>query len=82
MKNNSGVIETDKFILMPSLIEEIKSFLINHLGNTLIEIINIESYIAECKVKSSGGEATVFISLPVKYFDKKKKEIQEKGVTK
>ena len=45
MKNNSGVIETDKFILMPSSIEEIKSFLISHLGNTLIEIISIESYI-------------------------------------
>jgi len=36
------IIETDKFILMPSLIGEIKLFLINHLGNTLIMIIKIE----------------------------------------
>jgi len=71
MKNNDGVIKTDRFTLMPSLIAEVKSFLNTHLGNSLIEIINMEHYQVDCKVKTAEGERMVLISLPARYFDNK-----------
>jgi len=74
MQDNDGVIKTDKFTLKPSSIDEVKSFLNTHLGNSLIKIINIEHYQAECKVKTAEGERIVHISLPARYFDNKQKD--------
>jgi len=59
-------IETKKFIISPSSMSEIEMFLNIHLGKSLINIINIEDYSCECKVKTSQGEKVVSISLPAK----------------
>lgn len=69
MQDDDGVTKTDKFTLMPSSIAEIKSFLNTHLGDSFIEIINIENYQCECNVKTKDGERVFTISLPAKYFN-------------
>ena len=68
MQDNDGVIKTDKVTLMPSSITEIKSFLNTHLGDSFIEIINIEHYQCECNVKTAEGERVAPISLSARYF--------------
>lgn len=67
MQDNDGIITTDKFTLIPSSIIEIKSFLNTHLGDSLIEVINIEHCQCECKVKTEDRERIVSISLPTQY---------------
>lgn len=75
IQNNNGVIETDKFIIKPSSKKEIKSFLNTHLGNSFIEIINIEHYQYECNVKTADGDRIVLISLPASIVHKTIKEL-------
>ena len=75
MKDNDGVIKTDKFTLMPGSIIEIKSFLNTHLGDSFIEIINIEHYQCECNVKTADGDRIVLISLPASIVHKTIKEL-------
>ncbi len=67
MLNYNGVIQADKFTLTPSSMEDIRTFLNAHLGASFIEIMNIEHYQCECKVKTADGESKLLISLPAKY---------------
>jgi hypothetical protein len=76
MQDNDGVIKTDKFTLIPSSIVEIKSFLNAHLGDSFIEIINIEHYQCECNVKTADGDRIVLISLPASIMHKTIKELR------
>ena len=64
IQSTNGIIETDKFTIKPSSKKEINSFLKSHLGKSLIEIVNIDYYSAECNVKSEIGNKIVNISLP------------------
>ena len=67
MQNSDGIIKTDKFTFMPSSQEQINSFLNAHLGDSLIEIIDIKYYQCDCKVRTADGDKVVKISLPAKY---------------
>jgi len=64
IQSTNGIIETDKFTIKPSSKKEIDSFLKLHLGKSLIEIVNIDYYSAECNVRSESGNKIVEISLP------------------
>lgn len=75
IQSSNGVIETDKFTIKPSSKKEIKSFLKSHLGDSLIEIINIEYYQCVCNVKTADGDKNVLISLPASIIHKTIKEL-------
>ncbi len=64
IQNENGIIATDKFTIKPSSNKKIESYLNSHLGESLIEIISIGYYTAECNVKTEAGEKIVNISLP------------------
>ena len=67
MQDQDGAIIAEKFTLLPSSLEDKKSFLNSHLGNSLIEVIEIEHYSCKCKVRTEDGEKIVAISLPAIY---------------
>jgi len=71
MQNDEGIVRTKEFTISPVSREEIKSFLNSHLGSSLMEIMNIEHYKCDCKVKSAEGEKIVSISLPTNIFHHK-----------
>jgi len=55
MQDNDGVIKTDIVIFN------------THLGDSLVEVINMEHCQCECKVKTEDGERIVSISLRIHY---------------
>lgn len=69
MQDNNGIINTEKFTIKPSFKKEIESFLNLHLGESLLEIISVDYYTAECNVKADNGEKIVNICLPANIID-------------
>ena len=64
MQDENRVIETEKFTIKPISKIEVESYLSSHLGASLIKIININYYTAECNVKTEDGNKTIMVSLP------------------